>query len=263
MKNAFVVLFLTATCNSFGQQGKFLDIYGFGQQTTIANYFDVGLGARAGLGSTFSTDPTYSYGGAVHFNYLVGEYVGWKSGLVYSRYAQNTSSRIESSTTRDSISYSSRLSLDQLSIPAILDFSISSSDDTRVYFNLGMGFQINYLLNGAFDIETNPPYDVQNSFELGEYYDRLNFSYLMSIELRIRLGKTESYYLLLGINYDKLVGGIEKKGLNFGQNDPKELIYPLGTLKDYDYDVSASRNGYNTKIDGVALRIGLSIRLSN
>lgn len=245
-----------------GQKGKFIDIYGFGQQTTIANYFDIGYGSRSGLGYKFSTEPSYSYGGSAYFNYLVGDYVGWKSGLIYSRYVQKMSSGIESSTDRDSIFYSSRLALDQLSIPALIDFSISSSEDTRVYFNLGLGLQLNYLLGGSFEIDPIQPYNVQSSFELNDHFDRVNLSYLINMGLRIRIGKSDTYYFLMGLNYDKSIGGIEKEGKDFDQDIPKELIYPLGTLKDYDYDVSASRRSYKTKVDGVALRLGLSIRLS-
>lgn len=260
-----ILVLLSIPSGLLAQKGKFIDVYGFGQQTNIANYFDIGYGPRSGLGRTFTTDPSYSYGGAVYFNYLVGEYTGWKTGLIYSRYLQNMSSGIQSapSPERDSITFNTELVLNQISVPAIVDFSISSSEDTRVYFNLGLGLQLNYLMSGSFNLETTPEYPVNSTFDLSDYYDRINLSYLVNIELRIRIGSSDKTYFLMGINYDKSIGGIEKEGKDFDAQTPKELTYPLGTLKDYDYDVSASRKTYNTKLDAVALRVGLSFRLSD
>jgi hypothetical protein len=80
--------------------------------------------------------------------------------------------------------------------------------------------------------------------------------------LKFGLGKKERSYLLVGVQYDKTIGGIEKKGIDFTQETPKELIFPLGILKGYRYDLPNDRASSKTKNESFALRLGWSIRLS-
>ncbi|MGB0429161.1 MAG: hypothetical protein ACPGLV_01715 [Bacteroidia bacterium] len=261
-KTIITIIALTLAGITFGQEGTFIDVIGFGQYTNIKNDFDVNYGPGKGLGFDYSLPQTPSYGGSILFAKMTETYVGFKTGLRFSNYSQFTSSKVELGD-RDSVAFDALMNIKQISAPIMANFSISSGATTdRVYFSMGFGFQINYLFGANYNLTNDRDYPTVTTFEFSDYYYRLGASYLLALELKIELGKKKRTYLIAGINYDKTIGGIEKPDQGYGADVPRELTLPLGVLKDYNYDVPGDRVGYKTKNEALAFKLGVSIRLS-
>lgn len=256
------VIFIAAAFQAMAQEGSFIDVYGYAHYATIKNNYDIYYGRYRGFGYAYEHPSTISYGTSLYYTKMFEGYTGIRTGFSFANYAQNASSKVEIADF-DSISYDSRLNIQQLAVPVMVNFAINSGGtNDKVFFNMSFGFQLNYLTGANFSLTTNRNYIPTTSFEFKDYFHRLGASYLLGLELKMALGKKERSYLLFGVQYDKTIGGIEKKGIDFTQDTPKELIFPLGILKDYNYDLPNDRANSKTKNESLALKLGLSIRLS-
>ena len=85
----------------------------------------------------------------------------------------------------------------------------------------------------------------------------------LNIELKIGVGRGDKSHILFGMFFDKSINNIEKSDQDFSQETPVELKYPLGTLKDYNYDVLSDRVSGKMKLESLALRLGYSYKLFN
>jgi len=128
---------------------------------------------------------------------------------------------------------------------------------------MGFGFQFNYLFGAKYNIVPAGNYVPITDFEFKDYFHRVGLSYLLNIELKIGVGRGDKSHILFGIFFDKSINNIEKSGQDFSQETPVELKYPLGTLKDFDYDVLSDRVSGKMKLESLALRLGYSYKLFN
>ena len=255
------ILILLFIKNVKAQEGKFIDFIAIGHFSNIVNDYDSYYGPYNGLGFDFEVPQTFSYGGQLLYTQMSEGYIGFKTGLSFLNYAQDFSSKVELARD-DSIAYNARLNVQQFSIPLLANFAINSGSSTdRVYFNMNFGFQLNYLTGANFNITTDRPYNSVTDFEFNEYFHRLGASYILGLELKIALGRKEKLFLIGGVHYDKTIGGIEKREKDFGQEEPRELVLPLGPLKDYDYDVPNDRMRNRMKNETLGLRLGLSYKM--
>ena len=265
MKRHIVLLSLVfALFKVNAQEGKFLDIYGFGHQSSINNQYDLRYGVGQGLGRNFDYLSTFSYGMGAYYSQTSETLIGFKAGLLYSNYYQDIKSSVTlmREDTR-AYTYTSEIRHYMLNIPLMIDFGINATDDERVFFHMGFGIQPMVLLGGNFNVEHDSDYEVSYDYDLYDYYRLLSLAYLLNAELKIKLGKGNKTYLLAGVNFDKSIGGIEHRGRDHGGSIPRELVFPLGALKDFDYDVPNDRAAYSTKNESIAIRVGISRRLSN
>lgn len=260
-KHIITTFIVILNLSAKAQEGKFIDFMAIGHFSNVVNDYDSYYGPYNGLGYDFEVPQTFTYGGQLLYTQMSEGYMGFKTGLSFLNYAQDFSSRVELADD-DSISYNARLNVQQLSVPILANFAINSGSSTdRVYFNMNFGFQLNYLTGADFSITTDRPYDAVTDFEFNEYFHRLGASYILGLELKIALGRKEKLYLIGGVHYDKTIGGIEKREKDFGQEEPRELVLPLGPLKDFDYDVPNERMRNRMKNETLALRLGISYKL--
>jgi hypothetical protein len=262
-KHIITTFIVILNLSAKAQEGKFIDFMAIGHFSNVVNDYDSYYGPYNGLGYDFEVPQTFTYGGQLLYTQMSEGYMGFKTGLSFLNYAQDFSSRVELADD-DSISYNARLNVQQFSIPLLANFAINSGTSTdRVYFNMNFGFQLNYLTGADYSITTDRPYDAVTDFEFNEYFHRLGASYILGLELKIALGRKEKLYLIGGVHYDKTIGGIEKREKDFGQEEPRELVLPLGPLKDFDYDIPNERMRNRMKNETLALRFGISYKLFN
>lgn len=263
MKQFLSLFFCLSFVTSFAQEGKYIDVYAIGHQSSIDNQFDLRYGFANGLGRTFDYRPSYHYGAAVFYSQTSETLIGFKTGLVYANYFQNIESAVDlTREAPDPTPFSTQIRHRLLSVPFLIDFGINATDDDRVFFHMGFGLKPMILIAGDFQVAQSSPYAVATNYDLYDYYRSVTLSYLLNAEVKVKLGKSDRTYLLAGINFDKTIGGIEHKERDHGGDVPRELVFPLGVLKDYDYDVSNDRPTINTKNESLAVRVGLSFKLS-
>lgn len=262
MKLASILFFLLFCLGVNAQKGDFLSAVVYPQQVAIKNSYDLQWGGNDGLGQNFTQLPTYSVGFGLNYYHVETDYIGWRTGIHYSQQGQRYSGTVYPMNDSDSVFYNSHLRLSYIKIPLILHFNISATEDDRVYFSLGYGFQLSFLTGGNVEVDTEPiPYAFNPDYNLGVFYDFVNPSFLLTGDLHIRLGEKKRYYLLLGVKFDKTIGGIENEKFDFTQEDPEEWKYPFGTLKDEGYAVQSTRMRYMSKNETFSIRVGLNIRL--
>lgn len=243
-----------------GQQGSYLDIYAVGLNSQIFNAYDAQY--KPGLGRDFDHRPSFSIGSTILATFISEKQLGFRIGVKYANYTQNFKSQIAWNESTD-ISYESKHSMDVISVPLLLHLGVNSNDlNEKVFFTMGFGLMPNYLLGSNFNISPNPDVPVITTYETDFYYKKITFSYILSLELRIKLGKKDKKQLVFGVMYDKGISNIENENNLLASETPNELLFPLGTLKDYDYVMPSSRIGYKTKLEALSLHIGLSFNLS-
>lgn len=263
MKHLLSIILSLLSLGAVAQEGRFLDIYAIGHQSSIDNQFDLRYGFVNGLGRDFDYKPSYHYGFGAFFSQTNETLIGYKTGIVFANYFQNIESRVELNRDEEPTSYTAQFRNRLLSVPFLIDFGINATDDDRVFFHMGFGLKPMILVGGDFEVNQSSSYVVSTDYNIYDYYKAVTISYLLNAELKINLGRSDKTYLVAGINFDKSIGGIEHKKTDHGGDVPRELVFPLGALKDYDYDVSADRAAVNTKNESLAVRIGISYRLSH
>lgn len=263
MRHILSIVLCLTLYTAQAQEGKFFDVYAIAHQSSIDNQFDLRYGFANGLGRDFDYQPSYHYGFGAFYSQTYESLIGYKTGLVFANYFQNISSAVDlTSDASDPTQFTTTIRHRTLSIPFLVDFGINATDDDRVYFHMGFGLKPMILVAGDFQVDQQSSYTVASNYSVHDYYKPITMSYLLNAELKIRLGKSSKTFLLAGINFDKSIGSIELKDRDHGSEVPRELVFPLGVLKDYDYDVSSDRFAVNTKNESLAVRIGISYRLS-
>lgn len=251
--------------STLAQEGRFLTFNVLPSYTSIKNPYDFSWGWNYGLGEDFRFENSVSYGFSAQYTQINDGYVGWRTGVNFKRYEQSYSATVRPEPMGDTFSYASRVALNYVSVPIMVHFAISSSEDTRVFFSMDFGFQLGYLVNGSLDFESANDYNFNNSFAFETFYKRLVPSYVISSEVQIRVGKTDKNYINFGVDFDKNIGNVEVKDQpdDWPDDNPREWLYPFGALKNSNYTMQATRQLYNTKLEFVALKVGYTRKIFN
>lgn len=263
MRKTLLIIFFIIPTILIAQKGKYVGFYSSVQKVAIKNEWDMGVGRISGLDRSFNLDPTYSYGFGLNYYSNATENIGFKTGFKYNKQGQSYSANLR--LTNDTFSYISKVRLDYIKVPLIINFGVNE-EYSPVYFTMGFGLQFGYLLNAYYDIETSKDVDFHNgmtNYDYKDFFKTFETSFLLSTDLLFRLDKNGEKFLQVGLTLEKTIGGIMKR-------DEKDKIYsdvlqaPFGTIKDNNiYTLVNQRNSEATKNETYLLKLGYIIKIGD
>lgn len=246
-----------------GQKGGYIAVFGFPQITNMKSSFDLNFGiVNNRLGRDFELVPTYSYGFGARYYRVLSDYIGLAAGLTYSRQGQEYRSRIRNySNDSLDVTYRSSVVMHYLKLPVMGHFTIKQ-ENTPTYFTLQFGIQLNMLMGGSYDITSpNEAYLPYESADLRAAYKRFEPNFVLGANLHIALNEEDNLFLLVGINFDKTIGGMEVEDYSPEDGTPNEAKFPVGIPKTNNYSVSSERFRWRTKNETFALQMGLVFKI--
>lgn len=262
-KVIWLFAFVFTALFSKAQKGGYVSVFGFPQITNIKNSYDLNASANdTRLGSDFNLESTYNYGFGSFYYRVFSEYFGLKGGIIYSRQGQNYSSRLFN-YGEDSIdlSYTSEVRLNYLKIPVLTHFTIKD-ENTTTYFTLQFGLQAGILTGGSYSITSgDASFTTVGEPKMTDLFNRVDLSYVVGGDLHIRLNEEENLFLILGVQFDKSIGGIENIGYAFEDDVPNEVLFPVGVPKTNRYSIPSTRANYSTKNESFSVRSGLLFKV--
>lgn len=240
------ITLLLMSLPGMAQQGLFVDVFGLGQESRLANRSDL-------ANYSITHKPGYDLGAGAGLLYNFEENFGWYLGGTYSPFTQ----RYQTNTERVNSGYfESQVQLNLLRIPLMFMFHSNFGSNDVVNLSLGVGFQGNILTGASASTEPNPGFSYDR-VDLTKYYKGYTTSFVSQGNVNFYF--SENWAIIAGVRMERGISDIEKKDLNVPDDAPLELHFPISIPKNIVPDVTV-RDAAKPVATGIIL--GVRVRLA-